>query len=168
MCNHGSSKHWFGPLPFLLLYGFYLIKKFVRLFFLEVMFKPNFANVNINRIQQLEETAMVAWWIKAETKTLRFRDRDRHQKFLLTYYWQRKATDGSIFICWRNIQGISAVVQWLVSPLMIERFGIRFPGTVIIFFSFCSQFAHSSKTCLRCAVYCYSAGTGRNVVLPTS
>ena len=82
---------------------------------------------------------MVAQWIEAETRTLRYRDRDQHQKFLITYYGQRKAIDCSIFIHQRNIQDIFAVVQWLMIPLIIERFGIRFPGTVIPFFSFCSS-----------------------------
>ena len=65
-------------------------------------------------------------------------------------------------------EAICAVVQWLMRTLIIERFEIRFPGTVIPFLIFCSQVALSSNTCSRCAVYCYSAGAGTNVVLPTS
>ena len=79
---------------------------------------------------------MVALWINAETRTLRFRDRDRQQKFLITFYWQRKAINCSIFLCQRNIQVICAVVQRLLRPLIIERFDIRFPETVILFFIF--------------------------------
>ena len=66
-------------------------------------------------------------------RTLKFGDRDRHHNSLLTYYCQRKAIDCSIILCQKNITAISAVVQWLMSPLMSERFGFRFPGTVITF-----------------------------------
>ena len=102
------------------------------------MFKPIFANVNINRIEQLQEKAMVAWWIKAETRPLRFRDRYRHLKFLVTNYWRRKATDCSIFVCRKTYHAIYAVEQWLMSRLKTERFNIRIMETIFPSSHLCS------------------------------
>ena len=39
------------------------------------------------------------------------------------------------------------------------------PGNRRNFLNFSSQFAHSSNTCSRCAVYCYSAGTRPSNIL---
>ena len=68
-----------------------------------------------------------------DIKNIRLTDRSPASA-LFNNLLHRSSNCNSAFKCLQFVHNMYLVVQWLISTLIIERFGIRFPGPAINFF----------------------------------